>query len=95
MPNLFEFQSSRLPAVGSLAVSIRGVRDAHLALCNQPIVHTSYCYFVILGGWNNTKSVIRQCKSGIPDPVTKLPEGDCMVTRAEHFVRIKLVTCNE
>ena len=65
-----------IPTEGSLSVSIRGSTDAHFAICNGFDV-SSFCFYVILGGWVNKQSVIRKCENGIPEPASVHPSGDC------------------
>ncbi|XP_011502274.1 PREDICTED: receptor-type tyrosine-protein phosphatase T-like [Ceratosolen solmsi marchali] len=65
-----------LPNIGSFSVSIRGTTDAHFALCNKDNT-SNFCFFIILGGWKNTKSIIRKCENGIPESASKIPSGDC------------------
>ncbi|GAB1866951.1 protein-tyrosine-phosphatase [Camponotus japonicus] len=49
-----------------LSISIRGFSDAHILLCNSKSYYHDFCYWIIIGGWNNTVSVIRKCATGVP-----------------------------
>jgi hypothetical protein len=80
-----------LPSIGSFSVSIRGSRDAHFALCNEDNI-SKFCFYIILGGWKNTKSVIRKCENGIPEPASKIPFGDCQQAIASTNVSINFLT---
>ncbi|XP_072767764.1 receptor-type tyrosine-protein phosphatase S-like isoform X2 [Anoplolepis gracilipes] len=58
-----------------LSVSIRGSHDAHILLCNSKDYYRDFCYWIIIGGWENNLSVIRKCPTGVPQ-VGKWPEKD-------------------
>ncbi|XP_032672132.1 receptor-type tyrosine-protein phosphatase F-like isoform X1 [Odontomachus brunneus] len=49
-----------------LPFSIRATKDVHIMICNN-YYRKNLCYWVIIGGWDNTKSVIRKCLEGVPD----------------------------
>ena len=42
-----------------LAFTFQGCNDLHVALCEVPEVYTENCYEVVVGGWDNMRSVIR------------------------------------
>ncbi|KAJ8668617.1 hypothetical protein QAD02_010280 [Eretmocerus hayati] len=67
----------RISHAGNLALSIRGATDAHVAICiaNDP---SSFCFYIIMAGWSNSKSVIRKCEKGIPDPASAVPDDECL-----------------
>ncbi|CAD6239516.1 GSCOCG00008727001-RA-CDS [Cotesia congregata] len=72
---------------GALVVSIRGSSNAQFLLCKSQNYSTSFCYWVIIGGWGNTITAIRKCENGIPSglPVTG---SNCSILRAsvtQHF----------
>lgn len=49
----------------SFAISIRGSTDGYIALCEGENYATDLCYWIIIGGWGNTKSMIRKCPDGL------------------------------
>ncbi|KAL4716580.1 hypothetical protein ACJJTC_010244 [Scirpophaga incertulas] len=55
-------------AAGSLQFEYRGPHNAHLCFTSAP-AEVNPMYEVILGGWENTQSVIRHCRTK-PDKVT-------------------------
>ncbi|KAL6261513.1 hypothetical protein P5V15_006601 [Pogonomyrmex californicus] len=59
---------SQLPITLTLSFSVRTSRDAHILICNGPNYNKDYCYWIIIGGWGNTLSVIRKCANGVPEP---------------------------
>lgn len=79
-----------LPGSGSLAFSIRGSSDAHLAICEGQNVIDSFCFFIIIGGWKNTRSVIRKCENGLPESASQFPIGDCAHILVDHVVSIHI-----
>ncbi|XP_058796277.1 receptor-type tyrosine-protein phosphatase S-like isoform X2 [Phymastichus coffea] len=77
-----------LPVSGSLAVSIRGSSDAHFAMCEGKNVIDSFCFYIILGGWKNTRSVIRKCEKGLPESTHTFPEGECAKILVENLGQV-------
>ncbi|XP_014300216.1 receptor-type tyrosine-protein phosphatase delta [Microplitis demolitor] len=72
---------------GSLTVSIRGASNAHFALCESDQYNKDFCYWLIIGGWNNNNTAIRKCPSGIPSGIPA-ERSECRVIRASfinHF----------
>ncbi|CAG5099466.1 Similar to SDK2: Protein sidekick-2 (Gallus gallus) [Cotesia congregata] len=71
----------------ALVVSIRGSSNAQFLLCKSPNFRSDFCYWLIIGGWNNTITGIRKCENGIP--VEKPASGsNCSILRAskaKHF----------
>ncbi|XP_032672133.1 uncharacterized protein LOC116844560 isoform X2 [Odontomachus brunneus] len=64
-----------------LPFSIRATKDVHLLICNNDYVR-NLCYWVIIGGWENTKSVIRKCLKGVSNIGVYPPSGsECAVER--------------
>ncbi|KAM0726010.1 Receptor-type tyrosine-protein phosphatase mu [Formica fusca] len=61
-----------------LSISIRGSNNAHILLCNGTNYNRDLCYWIIIGGWDNTLSVIRKCATGVP-AAGEFPElnSDC------------------
>jgi len=71
-----------------LSISIRGFSDAHILLCNSKSYYHDFCYWIIIGGWNNTGSVIRKCATGVP-LIGTWPEenSNCKKTQVSFQVR--------
>ncbi|XP_034938749.1 LOW QUALITY PROTEIN: receptor-type tyrosine-protein phosphatase T-like [Chelonus insularis] len=53
-------------ATGSLAFSIRGRKNAHILICESEKFESDFCYWIIIGGWENTISGMRKCENGVP-----------------------------
>ncbi|XP_071455039.1 uncharacterized protein [Hetaerina americana] len=51
---------------GTVAISVKTARDAHIKLSFGEDPTSSPTYYIILGGWLNGLSVIRACPRGIP-----------------------------
>ncbi|XP_043262792.1 receptor-type tyrosine-protein phosphatase F-like [Colletes gigas] len=60
------FSPDKLTKLRTFVVSIRGTNDALILLCESEHYTTDFCYWIILGGWRNTISVIRRCATGVP-----------------------------
>lgn len=56
--------------------SVRTSRDAQILICNGKDYDRDLCYWIIIGGWNNTLSVIRKCTTGVPLPGRRA-SSDC------------------
>lgn len=72
-------------------LSVRAEKDVHLLICDSgrlPTPYTNLCYWIIIGGWENTKSVIRKCPKGVP-LVEELPpqQSECWTERDKYYVR--------
>ena len=39
--------------------TFQGCNDLHVALCEVPEVYEANCYEIVVGGWDNTRSAIR------------------------------------
>ncbi|XP_032672067.1 uncharacterized protein LOC116844537 [Odontomachus brunneus] len=71
-------------STGTIVVSfsVRTKRDVHILICNKEYT-TGFCYWIIIGGWNNTKSVIRKCPTGVPSIGENLQKtSQCAIERA-------------
>lgn len=65
----------------ALVVSVRGTSNAQFLLCKSQNFRSDFCYWLIIGGWNNTITAIRKCEKGIP--LEKPPTGsNCSILRA-------------
>ncbi|XP_071578256.1 LOW QUALITY PROTEIN: uncharacterized protein [Temnothorax nylanderi] len=61
-----------------LSFSVRLSHGVHILICNGKNYDRDPCYWIIIGGWGNTKSVIRKCVKGVPIPGKNSKEGsDC------------------
>ncbi|XP_076679005.1 receptor-type tyrosine-protein phosphatase F [Andrena cerasifolii] len=70
---------------GAFVVSIRGSTDAHMLFCDSNTYESSFCYWIIIGGWVNTESAIRECAKGTPNPETYPIEPACAEKRASYI----------
>lgn len=58
-----------------------------MLLCETDVYVSSFCYWIIIGGWANTESVIRECANGIPIPGTyPIEPPACAEKRASYIV---------
>lgn len=48
--------------------SVFAAVNVHIMICENED-KTNLCYWVIIGGWQNTKSVIRKCLTGMPQSI--------------------------
>lgn len=76
-----------------LSISIRGSNNAHILLCNGTNYNRDLCYWIIIGGWDNTLSVIRKCATGVP-VAGKFPElnSDCSKAQVSFKVKYNTIT---
>lgn len=49
----------------TIAFSVRVSTDVHILLCNSKNYYQDFCYWLIIGGWNNVRSIIRICREGV------------------------------
>ncbi|XP_011873328.1 PREDICTED: receptor-type tyrosine-protein phosphatase F-like [Vollenhovia emeryi] len=71
--DIYDHVDFKLTTEVKLSFSIRVARDAHVLICNGINQYADPCYWIIIGGWGNSKSVIRKCITGVPVP-GKWPE---------------------
>ncbi|XP_026482827.1 uncharacterized protein LOC113391068 [Ctenocephalides felis] len=64
-----------------ISASFKVSSDAHVMLCDNENFADSRCYMVIISGFNNTKSIIRKCKNGIPPLYPE--DSSCNMSQAE------------
>lgn len=72
-----------------LPFSVRAEQDVQILICNGDYL-TNLCYWVIIGGWRNTKSVIRKCPTGVP-PIREFPtpNSKCIIER--DYINVRYV----
>ncbi|XP_046389159.1 uncharacterized protein LOC124158043 [Ischnura elegans] len=78
-----DLQKPVLVAAGTVAISIKAARDAHIKLSLGEDPTSSPAYYIILGGWLNTVSVIRRCPRGIPAGKDEPPVEQCYHRRQQ------------
>ncbi|CAG4965569.1 unnamed protein product [Colias eurytheme] len=71
-------------AAGTLELDFRGPHNCHICLTPAP-AEIEPIYEIILGGWENTKSVIRYCKQK-PEKVTVPTPGIMNVNEFKKFI---------
>jgi len=57
---------NKLAVEVKLSFSVRASHDAHILICNGTNYLKDSCYWIIIGGWHNTLSVLRKCATGVP-----------------------------
>lgn len=72
-----------------LPFSVRAEQDVQILICNGDYL-TNLCYWVIIGGWRNTKSVIRKCPTGV-SPVGKFPALKTKCTIERDYINVRYV----
>lgn len=73
--------------------SVFASTDVHILICKNEY-QTSLCYWIIIGGWLNSKSVIRKCPAGVP-PVGRYPSKSACTEQASLNVRCHTFLLNE
>nr|KAF7433901.1 hypothetical protein H0235_002092 [Vespula pensylvanica] len=81
--------TEKLAKNGALVFSIRGSTDAHILLCDGENFRNSFCYWIIIGGWGNRKSIIRKCPQGIP-PGYPSAKSECAEEKATNTLDVAL-----
>ncbi|XP_011684665.1 PREDICTED: uncharacterized protein LOC105448005 [Wasmannia auropunctata] len=62
----YDYVHFNLSTEVKLPFSVRVSHDAQILICNSKNFARDSCYWIIIGGWNNTKSVIQKCATGVP-----------------------------
>ncbi|EZA48422.1 Receptor-type tyrosine-protein phosphatase kappa [Ooceraea biroi] len=67
----------------TFAFSVRAsLSDVEMLFCNGSDYTKSFCYWIIIGGWNNSKSAIRRCPIGAPKPNMEAEDKECSIDKA-------------
>lgn len=69
----------------SLSFSVRAISDAYIFLCKR--FNKDSCYWIVIGGWENSKSVIRKCRGGVPTPGNYPRNSACATAQTTLYVR--------
>ncbi|XP_071640949.1 uncharacterized protein [Temnothorax longispinosus] len=80
----YDYVDFELTTEVKLSFSVRGSRDAYIFICNGKNYDRDLCYWIVIGGWANTKSVIRKCTSGVPLP-GKFPKGSSECGKTQDY----------
>jgi hypothetical protein len=65
----------------AFSLSVRNqFNELDIILCYGPTVKQDFCYWIIIGAWNNSKSAIRKCAKGISE------EGDERKTECDKLM---------
>ncbi|KAK0158949.1 hypothetical protein PV328_009884 [Microctonus aethiopoides] len=68
---------------GALVVSIRGAANAHFLICKNSDYRSSFCYWIIIGGWGNIRTGIRRCPDGVKDSWYPPQGSQCGILRSK------------
>ncbi|KYN42233.1 Receptor-type tyrosine-protein phosphatase mu [Trachymyrmex septentrionalis] len=68
LQDTYEYVNKLPTAEVKLSFSVRASHNAHILICNDTNYLKGSCYWIIIGGWDNTLSVIRKCATGVPLP---------------------------
>lgn len=71
---------------GALVVSIRGAANAHFLICQNSDYRSSFCYWIIIGGWGNIRTGIRRCPDGVKDSWYPPQGSQCGILRSKLWV---------
>lgn len=83
----YEFIDFEDTIATKISISIRGSKDAHILLCNSENYYNDFCYWIIIGGWNNMMSVIRKCPTGVPLVGNFPKDSSCKKTQVSFQVK--------
>lgn len=93
-----EYRLLNLKNITTMAIpfSARTKMDLHIVFCNKIYrKFEKYCYWIIIGGWQNTKSVIRRCPTGVPKYGVYPINSECAQIQASLYVRYAIYFCLE
>jgi hypothetical protein len=84
-----KYISVSLQNTTAFSFSVRAMSsDVQILLCNGINYTRDFCYWIIIGGWGNSKSIIRRCSIGVPKPMMASRDNKCQQSRASFEVSI-------
>jgi len=83
-----EYVSVWLENTTAFSFSVRAMSsDVQVLLCNGMNYTRDFCYWILIGGWDNSKSAIRKCSTGVPSPDMNAQDDECQQNKVSFEVR--------
>ncbi|XP_026825832.1 uncharacterized protein LOC113562046 isoform X1 [Ooceraea biroi] len=83
-----EYDHVLLENTTAFSFSVRGLSsDLQIIFCNGDDYTRDFCYWIIIGGWGNKRSVVRRCPIGVPKPRMEAQDEECRTDKAPFSVR--------
>ncbi|EZA48539.1 hypothetical protein X777_13209, partial [Ooceraea biroi] len=81
-----EYDHVLLENTTAFSFSVRGLSsDLQIIFCNGDDYTRDFCYWIIIGGWGNKRSVVRRCPIGVPKPRMEAQDLECEENKASFY----------